>query len=103
MARAIKVNRGVKGWWHVAAAAVGFAMIVGWLLFGTTGLFAWNDYSRLLTQRRAELAELKAEQAVLVNHQRLLNPRHADPDLVEEKLREEQNLLHPDDMVVLLR
>ncbi len=103
MARKIKVRQGVQGWWHVAAAAVGLALIIGWLLFGTTGLFAWNDYNRLLAQRRVELAELKREQAVLVNNQRLLDSRHADPDLVEEKLREEQNLLHPDDMVVLLR
>ena len=79
------------------------ALIAGWLLFGSTGLFAWNDYNRSLNARRAELASLQAELQALENRQRLLDPRHADPDLVDELLRRDLNLLHPDDIVVPLR
>jgi cell division protein FtsB len=87
----------------VGLAGCALALIVGWLLFGTTGLFAWGDYSRSLNARQAELTELRAELASLENRQRLLNPRAADPDLVEEMVRDQLNLLHPDDIVVPLR
>jgi cell division protein FtsB len=40
---------------------------------------------------------------MLANHRNLLDPRHADPDLIEEKLRTDLNLMHPDDVVVNLR
>ena len=85
----------------VAAGAAAIA-ITTWLLFGTTGLFAWNDYNRLLTQKRAELNLLRVEQARLSNHRRLLGPGRADPDLGEEMVREQLNLLHPDDIVLTL-
>ena len=86
----------------MVAAGAAFVAILTWLLFGTTGLFAWNDYNRLLTQKRAELNLLKLEQARLSNHRRLLGPGRADPDLGEEMVREQLNLLHPDDIVLTL-
>ena len=89
--------------WHLVAAGGAAAIMLAWLLFGETGLFAWNDYSRLLTQRRAELTQLQQEQHMLANHRRLLDPRHADPDLIEEKLRTDMNYVHPGDVVVNLR
>lgn len=73
------------------------------MLFGPTGLFAWSDYSRALQASRAELVELRAEQARLANRQRLLDPRHVDPDLAEELVREQLNLIHPDDIVIPLK
>jgi cell division protein FtsB len=89
--------------WGVGLAGCALVLIVGWLLFGTTGLFAWGDYSRSLNSRQAELTELRGELASLENRQRLLNPRAADPDLVDEIVRRDLNLLHPDDIVVPLR
>jgi cell division protein FtsB len=89
--------------WGVGLAGCALILIVGWLLFGTTGLFAWGDYSRSLNARQAELTELRGELASLENRQRLLNPRAADPDLVDEIVRRDLNLLHPDDIVVPLR
>lgn len=102
MSNSVTVRRNWRQWWQVPAAAVGLAGIVAWLLFGSTGLFAWNDYSRALDQRRAELAQLESQQRVLENHLRLLNPRHVDPDLIEERVRRDLNLMHPDDIVVPL-
>lgn len=84
-------------------AGCALALIVGWLLFGSTGLFAWSDYSRSLNARQSELVELRAELAALENRQRLLNPRAADPDLVDEIIQRDLNLVHPDDIVVPLR
>jgi len=82
------------------AAAVALSVLLGWLLFGATGLFAWGDYSRALEARRLELNTLKHEQARLENRRRLLDPRHVDPDLGEELVREQLNLIHPDDIVI---
>ncbi len=82
--------------------AAGGAVIVTWLLFGSTGVFAWNDYRRELAVSRAQLAELKAERVRLNNRKRLLNPNHVDPDLADEMLRGELNYVHPDDIVIPL-
>jgi cell division protein FtsB len=96
------LRRNRREYWPVVSALGALAVILAWLLFGQTGIFAWNDYNRALNARRAELAELKQEQQRLVNHQRLLDPRRVDPDLMDEQVREELNLLHPDDIVVPL-
>lgn len=84
-------------------AGAGAALMFTWLLFGSTGLFAWSDYHRALQSRQIELAELKHEQARLVNRQHLLNPRHVDPDLADEMVRDSLNLIHPDDVVIPLK
>lgn len=90
-------------YWPMVLAGLGVVAIILWLLFGSTGLFAWNDYNRALQTRQHELAELKTEQARLVNRQRLLNPNHVDPDLVDELVRSQLNLIHPDEVVIPLK
>lgn len=103
MGKAFAQSRSLKDLRGVALAGLALLFIIGWLLFGTTGLFAWGDYSRALSARQVELAELKATEASLRNRERLLDPRHVDPDLSEELVRLNLNLLHPDDIVVPLR
>jgi cell division protein FtsB len=89
--------------WGLGLAGCALALIVGWLLFGSTGLFAWSDYSRSLNARQGELTELREDLAALENRQRLLHPNATDPDLAEEIIRRDLNLVHPDDIVVPLR
>lgn len=96
------VKRNWRELQHVAIAGAALLGIILWLLFGATGLFAWNDYSRALQVKRAELMQLQAEQRALRNRQQLLLPGHVDPDLADELLRRDLNLLHPDDVVVPL-
>lgn len=103
MVPATNLSRYRADYWSLGFAGAALLLIAGWLLFGSTGLFAWGDYHRELQARRTELTELKAELAALQNRQRLLDPRHADPDLVDELLRRDLNLLHPDDVVIPLR
>lgn len=88
--------------WPPLLAGAGLALIVGWLLFGSTGLFAWSDYSRALSSRSSELQEMRTELAALENRQRLLNPQRVDPDLSEELIRRDLNMLHPDEIIVPL-
>jgi cell division protein FtsB len=83
------------------ALALAVLLIVGAIgLAGPSGLLAWSENRRLLDERRAELARLTAERDRLRNRVELLDPRHADPDLVGELLRSNLNVAHPDEVVV---
>ena len=75
----------------------------GFALAGPSGILAWSDNQRLLDQRRQEVAQLSKERDDLRNRVALINPRNADPDLVGELLRKNLNVVHPDEMVMLLK
>lgn len=75
----------------------------GWALFGPSGLLAWGENQRLLAERQKELALVKSERDELKNRVALLDPRHADPDLTGELLRSNLNVVHPDEIVMLLK
>jgi len=82
----------------IGLAALVIAGVIG--LAGPSGLLAWSENTRLLDERRAEVARLSAERDRLRNRVDLLDPRHADPDLVGELLRGNLNVAHPDEIVV---
>lgn len=69
-------------------------------LAGPSGVLAWTENARLLDQRQAEVKQLQAERDRLRNRVSLLDPRHADPDLVGELLRSDLNVAHPDEIVI---
>jgi cell division protein FtsB len=52
--------------------------------------------------RRAEVKALTDERDTLRNRVALLNPRGIDPDLAGELLRKDLNVVHPDEVVILL-
>ena len=74
----------------------------GWVLFGPSGLMAWSENNRLLGERHKELQQLSAQRDVLKNRVALLNPNHVDPDIAGQLLRAQLNVVHPDEMVMLL-
>lgn len=71
-------------------------------LVGPRGLLAWRDYNHQFESRQAELKVLLAQRADLKNRVALLDPRHVDPDMAGELLRSDLNVVHPDEMVMLL-
>lgn len=79
------------------------AALLGYALLGSNGILAWGDYSSQLRDSRAELRVVQAERARLSNRVNLLNPRGVDPDMVDELVRRELNVGHPDEVVVPLR
>ena len=81
-------------------ALVALLVLGGVAIAGPSGLLALSENSRLLTERKVELAQLGARSAELRNRVALLDPRHADPDLVGELLRRDLNVAHPDEMVI---
>ena len=69
---------------------------------GPSGLLAWGENQRLLGERMAEVERLKVERDVVSNRNALLDPRRTDADLAGELLRSNLNVVHPDEMVMLL-
>lgn len=85
----------------------GFALICllvmgGWALFGPSGLMAWSENNRMLGERQKELKQLSVQRDELKNRVALLDPNHVDPDMAGQLLRAQLNVVHPDDMVMLL-
>ena len=81
-------------------ALVALLVIAGVAVAGPSGVLAWSENSRLLNEREAELAQLAAMLDELRNRVELLDPEHADPDLVGELLRKNLNVAHPDEIVL---
>jgi cell division protein FtsB len=74
----------------------------GMAVAGPSGLLAWSENRRMLDEYRKELKVLAVERDELRNRVALLDPRHTDPDLAGELLRKDLNVVHPDEMVMLL-
>jgi len=84
--------------------ALAVLLILGAIaLAGPSGILAWSENRHLLEQRQAEVARLQAERDELRNRVALLDPRRVDPDLTGELLRRDMNVLHRDEMVMILK
>lgn len=70
---------------------------------GPSGLLAWSENLRVLDQRQKEVEQLTTHRDDLRNRVALLDPRNADPDLAGELLRSNLNVVHPDEMVMMLK
>jgi len=86
----------------IAQSLALFALLVigGLGIAGPSGILAWSENARLLDDRQKELAQLTQQRDELRNRVNLLDPRHADPDLVGELLRSNLNVAHPDELVI---
>jgi cell division protein FtsB len=98
-----------KQFWGVLRSSVYQAMgliIVaffgGYALFGSNGVLAGFEYRQQLELRQLELQAIRVEQRELANRVALLNPNRADPDLVDEMVRRDLGLAHPDEVVIPL-
>jgi cell division protein FtsB len=85
-----------------AIALICLLVMGAMVLIGPSGLLAWSENNRLLAERQKELKVLAAEREVLKNRVALLDPRNVDPDMAGELLRSNLNVVHPDEMVMLL-
>ena len=98
-----------KIWMSVRAAAMpALATLIivffgGYALFGSNGVLAWGEYSKALEKRRAALIAIEHDKALLANRVALLDPRHANPDMVDELVRRDLGVAAPDEVIVPLR
>lgn len=81
-------------------ALIALLVMGGLAVAGPSGILAWSDSQRLLEQRQKQLAGLELERHGLRNRVDLLDPRHVDPDLAGQLLRDRLNVAHPDEMVI---
>ena len=72
-------------------------------VFGRNGALAYGDYRRQIAHRQVELVALQKKQAELRNRVSLLDPRHANPDMVDELARRKLNVVDPDEVIVPLK
>lgn len=86
-----------------AAGLIVVAFFGGYALFGPNGALAWGDYSRRLVIKRTELQRVEQQRDVLRNRVALLDPRHADPDLVDELTRRDLGVVRPDEIIIRLK
>ena len=90
---------------RAAWPAIGLTIIAffgAYAILGRNGVLAYGDYKRQLVKREKDYAELDHRRAVLKNRVALLNPDHANPDMVDEMVRKELNVAHPDEVIVPL-
>ena len=83
-----------------AAALVCLLVLGAMVLVGPSGFLAWSDNNRLLAERQAEVKQLLAERDVLKNRVGLLDPGNTDSDLAGQLLRDDLNVVHPDELVM---
>ncbi len=88
--------------WTQGLALALLLLIGGLAIAGPSGLLAWGENLQLLEQRHAHIAKLKKQHHALANQVALLNPESADPDMVGERLRRDFNVVHEDEVVLIL-
>lgn len=80
-------------------------LVVGYFAFhafnGDHGIFANHRYEERVLGLKAQLAGLKAQREALEHRTSLLKPESLDPDMLEERVRENLNLAHPRDVMVM--
>lgn len=88
-----------------ATQGIALTILLGlgaWALVGPSGFLAWSENNRLLIERQAEVKQLTDRRDELRNRVTLLDPRNPDSDLAGELLRDDLNVVHPDELVMPL-
>ena len=91
---------------RAALPAIGFTLMAffgAYAVLGPNGILAYGDYKRQLVKREKHYAALDQQRIVLKNRVALLDPDHANPDMVDEMVRKELNVAHPDEVIVPLK
>ena len=83
-----------------AIAALAVLAMIGYAIFGPTGLYAWGEYGQSVEKRRVILAQLEKQRDELRNRVDLLNKHRVDPDMADEMIRKELGVSHPDDVII---
>lgn len=69
---------------------------------GPTGYVAWREYKVQHSKLQQAVQTSEEQQAALQHRLVLLDPRHVDPDLADELVRRNLDLVKPDEVIVPL-
>ena len=106
MARMTRTSAFRRTMRRAALPAIGFTLVAvfgAYAVLGPNGMLAYGDYKRQLAKREHDYAALDQRRATLKNRVALLNPDHANPDMVDEMTRRQLNVVHPDEVIVPLK
>lgn len=78
------------------------AYFVSHAISGPTGIGAWREYKQQRRALEAEAASVAEQKAALARQIKLLDPKGVDPDLAEELVRQNLNVVKPDEVIVTL-
>lgn len=69
---------------------------------GPTGYVAWREYKAQRSKLEVAVQASREQKAALQRRIVLLDPRHVDPDLADELVRRNLDLVRPDEVIVPL-
>ena len=84
------------------AIVTGLLVIASLSIAGPSGLLAWAEASSLRAERQQQLEQLQVERDALQHQVALLDSEGADPDLVSELIRKNLNVVHPDEVILII-
>lgn len=86
-----------------ALALISMGFFGYYAVMGPNGLLIWPEYKHQLEARNAEYAKLDKQRGELRNRVQQLDPkRGANPDMVDELVRKQLNVVRDDEVVVPL-
>ena len=71
-------------------------------IIGPTGALAWQDYHRQRAALVEQTAVVGEQKAAIARQIKLLDPAGVDPDLADELVRQNLNVIKPDEVIVTL-
>ena len=71
-------------------------------VMGPTGVLAWQDYKAERARLEKQSAASAETKAALARQVAMLDPRKVDPDLADELVRKNLNVVKPDEVIVQL-
>jgi len=68
---------------------------------GDRGLGAWRDITQQLRVAKEALASAETERNALAHKAAGLDPKHVDPDLLDQQIRSTLDLVAPNEVVIM--
>ena len=68
---------------------------------GDRGLRAWRDINQQLRVANDQFATVEAERDALEHKVNGLSPNHVDPDLLDQQIRMQLDLVSPNDVILM--
>lgn len=85
-----------------ALALVALLILGALAIAGPTGLLAWSESADVLKEREAQITMLSEKRDELKHRVELLALNGTDADLAGELIRQNLNVVHPDEIVITL-
>src|SRR3546814_19982839 len=89
-----KIRKSVNRAVGPTVAVIAVLAMIGYIIFGPTGLYAWGDYRQSVENKRVVLTELTKKHKDLQNRVNLLDGGRVDTDLADEYVREMRGVMH---------